>query len=84
MCKIEFNLDESAFVTVNVVDIMGTLMETILADHRPAGSYNIDFNHEKLIPGKYYFKVFVEKQINGSVKSMHLLKTGHVNINPIS
>lgn len=78
MCKIEFNLDEDAHVTVKVVDVMGTLVQTILDGHKPAGHYDIDFSDEKLIPGRYYYKVFVEKEKKNDSKSMDLLKTGSV------
>ena len=87
MCKIEFNLDEPAFVTVNVVDVMGALVKTVLADHKPAGHYDLDFNPDALFPGRYYYKVFAEpdkhekKQENtNGHKVSTLLKTGSVNI----
>ena len=88
MCKIEFNLDEPAYVTVNVVDVMGALVQTVLADHKPAGHYDLDFNPDDLFPGRYYYKVFVapDKQPdkNQDKKNGHnsasLLKTGSVSI----
>jgi len=81
LCKIEFDLDEPAFVTVNVVNVMGALVETVLSEQKPAGHYNLDFDDGKLIPGKYYYKVFINKPASENGNSSKLLKTGHVSIN---
>jgi hypothetical protein len=59
MCKIEFELPKAGFVTVKVVDIIGTPVKSFINSHKEAGKYHIDFNNEELVPGKYYYKVIV-------------------------
>ena len=83
MCKIEFKLEKPTYVIVKVVDIMGNVVSTIAKDHRLAGSHKIDFNEENLMPGRYYYKIFVTDTLpeNGNDNDFsHLWKTGKVQI----
>ena len=83
MCKIEFNLDEPSHVTVKVVDVMGTLVQTLMDDNKPAGHYDLDFNDEKLNAGRYYYKVFTEPAMPNGHKPC-LLKTGSVKLKNVA
>jgi hypothetical protein len=81
MCKIEFNLERPTFVIVKVVDIMGNVVGTVLKDHRTAGIHKIDFNEENLMPGRYYYKIFVSDAENANdTDYSKLWKTGKVQI----
>ena len=83
MCKIEFELEKPTYVIVKVVDIMGNVVGTILKDHRTAGEHKIDFNDENLMPGRYYYKIFVSDKVpvNGNDSDfVKLWKTGKVQI----
>lgn len=91
MCKIEFNLDEPLHVTVKVVDVMGTLVQTLMDDNKPAGHYDIEFNDDKLNAGRYYYKVFTEPaqpasgtDIKAENKAPCLLKSGSVRIKDVA
>ncbi len=69
MCKIEFEIPKAGFVTVKVVDIIGTPVKSLINSHKEAGKYLIDFNNEELMPGKYYYKVILadnENENNGN------------------
>jgi hypothetical protein len=59
MCKIEFEIPKAGFVTVKVVDIIGTPVKSLINSRKDAGKYEIDFSHEELLPGKYYYKVIL-------------------------
>lgn len=59
MCKIEFEIPKAGFVTVKVVDVIGTPVKSFVNSHKEAGKYHIDFNNEELSPGKYYYKVML-------------------------
>jgi hypothetical protein len=83
MCKIEFSLERPTFVIIKVVDIMGNVVGTVLKDHRKAGLHKIDFNEENLMPGRYYYKIFLcDSNQDGIEKSEYskLWKTGKVQI----
>lgn len=69
MCRIEFEIPKAGFVTVKVVDIIGTPVKSLINSHKEAGKYLIDFNNEELSPGKYYYKVILadgEKEDTGN------------------
>lgn len=83
MCKIEFNLEKPTFVIIKVVDIMGNVVGTVLKDHRTAGSHKIDFNEENLMPGRYYYKIFLSDSGLESIEKVDyskLWKTGKMQI----
>ncbi len=83
MCKIEFKLEKPTFVVVKVVDIMGNVVGTVLNDHKTAGSHKVDFNEENLMPGRYYYKIFVYEGLPEDGKDTdfsRLWKTGKVQI----
>lgn len=83
MCKIEFNLERPTFVIIKVVDIMGNVVGTVLKDHRAAGFHKIDFNEENLMPGRYYYKIFLSDSNFDNIEKQDyskLWKTGKVQI----
>lgn len=55
--KINFSLEKSAFVTLEVFDISGKEV-AVLANRRfEAGEYQIDFNGSALASGSYFYKI---------------------------
>jgi hypothetical protein len=64
MCKIEFEIPRAGFVTIKVVDIIGTHVKSLINSHREPGKYHVDFNNEELLPGKYYYKVILADNEN--------------------
>lgn len=83
MCKIEFKLEKPTYVIVKVVDIMGNVVGTLLKAHRTAGDHKVDFDDANLIPGRYYYKIFVGEKLPENGKDsdfVRLWKTGKVQI----
>jgi hypothetical protein len=70
---INFQLGRLANVSLNVYDINGYLMETIIDNKmRSAGSYNYNFNGSQLASGIYFYELEVDgSRIN---KKMLLIK----------
>lgn len=79
MCKIEFEIPRAGFVTVKVVDIIGTPVKSLINTHKEAGKYEIDFNNEDLLPGKYYYKVLLAEDDN-SGNTGGIVTQGKINI----
>lgn len=79
MCKIEFELPQAGFVTVKVVDIIGTPIKTI-DSHKEPGKHTIDFNDEKLPPGKYYYKIFLAQSLNSRDEATGPISSGLIKI----
>lgn len=83
MCKIEFEIPEAGFVTVKVVDIIGSPVTTLINTHKTPGKYIVDFNDKNLPPGRYYYKVFLhenQKQVNEAAGENSLITSGQVKI----
>ena len=79
MCKIEFDIPAAGFVTVKVVDIIGTPIKTIDSHNEP-GRHTIDFNEEKLPPGKYYYKIFFSQTIGSGTDDKGPISSGLIKI----
>lgn len=79
MSKIEFELPKAGFVSVKVVDIIGTQVKSLVNSHKEAGKHHIDLNNEELVPGKYYYKVLLaegDKKDDQDIISQGKLKIG--------
>ena len=70
--KISFAVPTQEFVTVNVYDILGRKVETLMNETKSPGYYEINFNADKMPSGTYIYEIragnFVE------TKKMVLLK----------
>jgi hypothetical protein len=82
MCRIEYEIPEAGNVTVKVVDIIGSTVRVLLNDHEEAGNYYVDLNGEALVPGKYYYKIYLNTMNNGSgeYSDKNLISTGQVKL----
>lgn len=82
MSRIEYEIPEAGNVTVKVVDILGSTVRVLLNDHDTAGNYYVDLNEEALIPGKYYFKIYLNSMMDGSAENTdeNLISAGQVKI----
>jgi hypothetical protein len=81
LCKIEFEIPEAGYVTVKVVDIIGSHVRTLINSTREPGKHIVDFNEENLPPGRYYYKVYLhhkEESSNGDENG--LITSGQVKI----
>lgn len=70
--KIKFNLPKNGFVRIQVFDIAGRLINTLINDFKFSGSYEIAFNAGNLTSGVYFYKM--ETVDYSDVKKMLLIK----------
>lgn len=55
--NIKFNILKTGFVSIKVYDILGNEVETLLSENKPAGSYSVSFDGNKLSSGIYFYKI---------------------------
>ena len=54
---ISFTLDRDGFVSLNVYDVTGRVVATVLNKQMTAGSYDVGFNAKSLSSGVYFYKL---------------------------
>ncbi len=69
---IRYRLPEAGHVTLNVYDILGRLVETLVDAKQSAGYYDVTFDASKFASGVYLYELRTER--NSSLKKMLLLK----------
>ncbi len=69
---INFAIDQSGLVKVQVYDILGRLVSTIVETDLPAGTHSVNFNASNLSSGLYVYRLTAGDQV--SSKTMMLLK----------
>ncbi len=77
--SIKFHLSKSAFVTINVYDILGRKIATLVNDYKTSGDYKTIFNASKFSSGVYFYQIELRKDKQNAVeysqtKKMILLK----------
>ena len=69
---ISYQLPKGGNVSLKIYDVLGNEVTTLVDEHKPAGSYKVDFNAETVVSGIYFYQLksssFVE------TKKMILLK----------
>lgn len=69
---IQFRLKENSKVSLQIKDVSGITISTLINDYKTAGDYSIDFNSTNLSSGTYYLVLDTEKQ--HIVKKMMVVK----------
>jgi hypothetical protein len=69
---ISFNLPQRSFVTLKIFNLLGKEVSTLINSEKEAGTYNLNFNAEKLSNGVYFYKLTAGNF--SSVKKMILMK----------
>lgn len=69
---ISFEIDRPGYVKINVYDLLGNQITTLLSDYKNAGIYQIKFDGRDLSSGIYFYTVAFNNTIK--TKSMVLLK----------
>jgi hypothetical protein len=69
---INYKLPISGQITLKVYNILGDEVATLVNEEKPAGSYEVNFNSEKLASGTYFYKLQADSFIE--TKKMILLK----------
>lgn len=70
--NIRFRIAESGFVTLNVYDVLGNEVATLVNEEKPADEYKIGFNGESLPSGIYFYKLQAGRYVE--MKKMVLMK----------
>jgi hypothetical protein len=70
--KIRYEIPERSFVTLNIYDILGNEIATLVKEEKLAGEYEIEFNAANLPSGIYFYTLSAGNYF--STKKMILLK----------
>lgn len=70
--KINYSIPKSSKVTINIFDILGQRVASLVDERQDAGSYSVDFNASELSSGVYYYKIDAGEF--SSIKKMTLVK----------
>jgi hypothetical protein len=69
---IKFYLPTQSFVSLNVYDVLGNEVTTLIETEKRAGSYEIEFDATGLTSGIYFYRLKAEQYFE--IKKMVLLK----------
>lgn len=69
---IKFDLNREGRVKLQIVNSLGQVVDTVFDDFKPAGSYIVKYNAEKLASGIYFYTL--SNRSSKSVKKMTLVK----------
>ncbi len=58
--KIVYEMPVAGHVTINLFDMAGRQITTLVDAHKPAGFHNINFNVTALLNGMYYYRITVK------------------------
>jgi|AntRauTorckE6833_2_1112554.scaffolds.fasta_scaffold00158_17 hypothetical protein len=70
--NITFELPNSAYVKLEVFDIMGRKIQTLVDEFRRLGNYSVPFNGDNLSSGVYLYRLNIDGEV--FVKKMTLVK----------
>ena len=70
--QIKYNLPKEGFVMINIYDVLGNEVATLVNEEKTAGSYEIEFNASQLSSGVYFYTLKVGEFIQS--KKMILLR----------
>ena len=69
---INYSISRSSFVTLEVYDILGRKVATLINGEKPAGNYHVEFNGSNLATGVYLYRLHAGNF--SAVKKLILLK----------
>lgn len=70
--RIKFSVPKQSLVTIQIYDVLGREVKTLVNDIKPAGNYEIDFNGSQYASGIYFYRM--EAGDFTDVKKLVLLK----------
>jgi len=70
--KIEYTIPQSEFVILQIFDVLGREITTLVKEEKPAGTYEVEFNATDLSGGIYFYKIHIGNYNN--IKKMILIK----------
>jgi len=70
--KLSFVISHQSFVTLNVYDLLGNKIATLINEDIPAGNYHLNFNADELTSGVYFYQLKTNNMVQ--TKKMILIK----------
>jgi hypothetical protein len=70
--RIQYHISSNSHVFLKVYDVLGNEVETLVDEYKPAGSYEVEFDANRLTSGVYFYQLKVGEYIQ--TKKMVLLK----------
>ena len=70
--RIEYSIPEYSFAILNVYDVLGNLISTLVSEGKVAGHYSVEFDASKIPSGLYFYKLITSEF--SATKKMLLLK----------
>jgi hypothetical protein len=58
--KIKYQINEKGFVRLTIYDILGREVESLVNENQTKGTYEINWNAEKLTSGIYFCKLIMD------------------------
>ena len=55
--KIEYQIPQRSFVTINIYDVLGNEIVSLVNEEKSAGSYEVEFNGNDLPSGIYFYQL---------------------------
>jgi photosystem II stability/assembly factor-like uncharacterized protein len=69
---IKYAIPKSSFVTINIYDVTGKNIETLVSENKIAGNYDVNFNAAKYSSGVYFYTIRADSYTD--TKKMMLIK----------
>ena len=69
---IQYSIGNSSFVTLQVFDILGNEVASLVNEYKQSGNYRIDFNAQHLTSGIYFYRLISNNKI--LTKKLTLIK----------
>jgi hypothetical protein len=70
--RIEYSIPENAYVSLNIYDVLGNLICTLVAEEKIAGHYSVEFDASNIPSGLYFYRLITSEF--SDTKKMILLK----------
>ena len=70
--KIKYSVPQMSFITINVYDILGKIVATLINEEKPIGNYEIEFDAINFSSGVYFYRIQAGNFIN--TKKLLLIK----------
>jgi photosystem II stability/assembly factor-like uncharacterized protein len=70
--RIDYSIKDEGFVKIEIYDILGRKVETLINEEKQPGNYSVNFNGTSLTSGVYFYKLEINNYV--SVKKMIFLK----------
>jgi hypothetical protein len=61
--KIQYSLKKSSEISLDIYDVLGRKVKTLVNGHMPAGKYEADFDASKLPSGVYFYRLQADRKV---------------------